>query len=43
MAAILVLMGVIRQDWGSHQIEGATKEREWCRWVSAPGAGANKT
>ena len=29
MAAILVLMAVIRQDWGSHQIEGATKEREW--------------
>ena len=28
MAAILVLMGVIRQDWGSHKIQGATKERE---------------
>ena len=27
MAAILVLMGVIRQDWGSHKIQGATKER----------------
>ena len=43
MAAILVLMGVIRQDWGSHKIQGAAKEREWCRGVSAPGAGANKT
>ena len=45
MAAILVLMGVIRQHWGSHKIQGATKERGWCRWVSAPGtgAGANKT
>ena len=28
MAAILVLMGVIRQDWGSHKIQGETKERE---------------
>ena len=27
MAAILVLMGVIRQDWGSHKIQGAAKER----------------
>ena len=45
MAAILVLMGVIRQDWGSHKIQGATKERAqgagWCRWVST--SGANKT
>ena len=28
MAAILVLMAVISQHWGSHKIQGATKERE---------------
>ena len=35
MAAILVLMAVISQHWGSHKIQGATKEREPLATLSA--------
>ena len=38
MAAILVLMGVIRQDWGSHKIQGATKESTGS-WLVQVGVG----
>ena len=43
MAAMADIDGCDQAGRGSHKIQGATKEREWCRGVSTPGAGANKT